>query len=101
MKRAKATKPYWEMVGSELREATKEFEAECVAAKPLASSMKSRLVRAKRKRGRPQIGSGATSVLISIERNLLKKVDAYAKTQGLSRSPLVARSLRAEMKSVS
>lgn len=46
-----------------------------------------------KKRGRPKIGAGATKVLVSVERNLLRRADALAKSEGISRSQLFARGL--------
>jgi hypothetical protein len=53
--------------------------------------------KAKRKRGRPKIGAGAAKVLVSVERGLLRRADAFAKREGISRSQLFARGLSALM----
>ncbi len=52
MARKSAGKPYWEMMGDELAEATKAFDEEFVAdeAKPLSPEMRARWQRAKAKR---------------------------------------------------
>ncbi len=47
--------------------------------------------------GRPVIGRGTKSVLVSVERDLLKQADAYAKLHGLKRTQLVAAGLRLAM----
>jgi len=94
-------KAYWEMSTEELREATRGFDKQFVPTRPLTKSMQSRLARAKRKRGRPPIGRGATSVLVSLERGLLEQADAIAKRRGLSRSRLIAEALRNVVKSAS
>jgi hypothetical protein len=49
---------------------------------------------ARAKIGRPVVGQGATSVLVSIERGLLTDADRYAEEQGMSRSELIAAGLR-------
>ena len=43
---------------------------------------------ATRRRGRPQIGKGATSVTVSVERGLLKRIDTLANKRLVSRSQL-------------
>jgi hypothetical protein len=45
--------------------------------------------------GRPVIGQGAKTISLTVEKDLLKKADAYAKQHGLSRAQLVAQGLRA------
>lgn len=50
--------------------------------------------RAKRKPGRPRIGSGAQRVQVTVERRLLARADAYAKSRGMSRAQLVSLGLR-------
>jgi len=87
---------------AEKRRVIKEIEAETpeqrlARAKPLDAEGRRRHALFRRKAGRPRIGtgSGTINVTISIERDLLKKADAVAKKQGLSRSELVARSVRA------
>jgi hypothetical protein len=63
--------------------------------KPLSPRGKAEHARARRKAraGRPRIGHGAKRVLITVERGLLKRADAYAKQHGLNRSELIARGL--------
>jgi hypothetical protein len=51
--------------------------------------------RAKRKPGRPPKGEGATAVSVTIERGLLRRADAYAKSQGMTRAQLITRGLSA------
>ena len=79
-----------------------EIEAETpeqrlARAKPLDAEGRRRHSLFKRRAGRPRIGtgSGTINVTISIERALLKKADAVARKNGLSRSELMARSVRA------
>ncbi len=93
----KKHKPHWEMTTDELAESTKEFEKEFVPTHPLTRGMKEVLRRARKKLGRPTVGKGSQRVLITIERDLLRRVDAFARAQKLSRSQLIARSLEAAM----
>ena len=92
----KKRKPWDQMNARELEAATKKYDREFAAdreARPL-----SRTDRAKHraaKRGRPRIGKGAAKIYISMERGLLSKADTYAKRAGISRSELIARSVRA------
>lgn len=62
--------------------------------KPLTAAQRARERRAKRKAGRPRVGAGAEKLRISMERGLLRKVDQFARRRGLSRSQLIAESLR-------
>ncbi len=65
---------------------------------PPSSEARAQLLRAKAKRGRPKIGKGAKDVMISVEKDLLRAVDRYAKTHGISRSELFARGVRGLLK---
>jgi hypothetical protein len=47
-----------------------------------------------RGRGRPKVGQGARRVLVTVEGGLLKRVDAWAKRHGMSRSELVSSACR-------
>lgn len=93
----KSNKQYWEMNTAELREATKEYDAEELGlpGKPLSAKGRRLLDQASRKRGRPMVGKGAQRVLVSIEKDLLAKADATAERLQMSRSELIARGLRA------
>src|SRR5215210_7596285 len=93
----KQSKPYWEMTTAELREATREFAVPSEKGygfRALTPSEQARWNRAKRKPGRPKIGKGAKSVLISVEQDLLKNADIFARKNKLSRSQLIASLLR-------
>ncbi len=59
---------------------------------PLSPELKARWRNAIAK-GRPKVGDGAARVQITVERNLLRKADAYAKRHGISRSKLIAHGL--------
>lgn len=70
-------------------------EYDLSALKPLTPAMRKAERAARRKKpGRPRVGLGAAKLRISMEKALLRRVDAYAHTHGLSRSELIARSLR-------
>jgi hypothetical protein len=95
-------KRYQDMTLDEVRAATKEFDAEHAGTpgRPLTPSMKVRNAKAvkaakaiARKRGRPRVGKGAASVMVSLERGLLAKADALAEAQGMSRSEMIAQGL--------
>lgn len=50
---------------------------------------------AKNKGGRPKLGKAGTAVIsVSVERSLLKAINAYAKAKGIKRSELVSAALR-------
>jgi hypothetical protein len=95
------------MTKAQLRRETKQYDAEMLDVpnvKPspaLAARHAEALKRAKaaaRRPGRPTVGQGATSVLISIERGLLSQANKYAKAKGMSRSELIAKALQTMMK---
>ena len=44
--------------------------------------------------GRPKVGKGAKTISLTVESDLLKQVDAYAKRHGISRAKLVAKGLQ-------
>jgi hypothetical protein len=52
------------------------------------------ILKLRKQRGRPRIGEGSKSVLISLEKGLLDKADRFAKTKKISRSELIAKALR-------
>jgi len=96
-------KKYSEMNLEELREATKMYDREDLNPKsfPVSRSERERHDRvlrraraeAKRLRGRPKLGRGARSVLITIDPKLLKSADAFARKKKLSRSALFSMSV--------
>ncbi len=49
----------------------------------------------KAKMGRPKVGKGSKTISLTVERDLLKKADAYAKRHGITRAKLVAQGLAA------
>jgi hypothetical protein len=64
-------------------------------SRPLNSKEKRQWRKLKRKLGRPMIGKGTTNISVSMERELLKKADSFARAHGLSRSELIASGVRA------
>jgi hypothetical protein len=75
------------------------FDAEHVGTpgKPMTRAQKA-LHRSARRRtaaGRMKTGNGATRVQVTIERALLARADAFAKSQGTTRSELIAKGLKA------
>jgi hypothetical protein len=89
--------PYGRMTEKELDEDAAKFDQEFIAdqSRPLTRKLKARLRRASRKRGRPRIGQGARKVLVTIERDLLRRADALARRKRIPRSQLIARGLEA------
>src|SRR5665213_1848468 len=48
----------------------------------------------RKKRGRPILGEGSRQIAVTIEAGLLRRVDKYAKENGMKRAQLIAHSLR-------
>ncbi len=92
-------KKYSEMTLAELRAATKQYDREELGlpGKPLTAYDR-RLHAEARRRGRPRIGLGAEKIRVSVERELLGRADSEAKRLRISRSELIARSLRQTLK---
>jgi hypothetical protein len=63
------------------------------ASKPLSAGQRARWNRIKKKMGRPKIGKGVKTISLSVECDLLKRADSYAKSAGLKRSALFAAGL--------
>jgi hypothetical protein len=89
--------PYGRMDAAELDKEVAKFDQEFIAETARAATAKERVRdgRARRKRGRPQVGNGARRVLITLESSLLRRSDSYADKHGLTRSALIARGLEA------
>jgi hypothetical protein len=47
-----------------------------------------------KKMGRPKVGAGSKVVSISVEGELLKRIDAYAKQEGVGRTELFVEAIR-------
>ncbi|MEN6557120.1 MAG: hypothetical protein ABFC54_02955 [Thermoguttaceae bacterium] len=90
-------KPYQEMTAAELRKATAEFDREYVGDTfgPPTPAQRERFERAKRKRGRPQVGAGSKTISVTVETSLLAKTDRLAKKLQVPRAVLIARGLQA------
>jgi hypothetical protein len=86
------------MPAAEMDAMVAQFDREFVPTAPLTAAMRAQHERAKRKRGRPRIGKGSKDVMISVEKDLLKQADRYAKTHGISRSELFARGVKIFLK---
>src|SRR3954451_9895330 len=54
--------------------------------RPLTPAERKRWARVRRKIGRPKVGNAAVPVSVSLERSLLKRVDAEARRRGMTRS---------------
>jgi hypothetical protein len=98
MKRNKSlAASYKRMTLEELRAATKAFDAEMVVdeSRPLSAFERKAWETARRKPGRPRKGAGVKVVSVSVERGLLARSDALAKSLGVSRASLIELGLRA------
>lgn len=97
MKKQKTpAKPFWKMNSKELAEATAEFDREFIGDTfgPPPQEALARWKRAKRKRGRPRQGLGVKVISVSLEKQLLKQSDAFAKKLGITRAALISKALR-------
>lgn len=63
-------------------------------ARPLTTTERAQWERAKRGRPRKAPGAKAARVLFTIDPELLKRADAYARRHGLTRAQLIATGLR-------
>lgn len=80
----------------ELAQETAEFDEEFVADtfREPDRAAAAKLKKAKRKRGRPKVGKGATVISVSLEKGLLTKANKLAKRLRISRAQLISRGLR-------
>jgi hypothetical protein len=77
-----------------------ELEAEPVDerfahSRPLNARERKQWRRFQARVGRPKIGKGAKTISLTVEKDLLKQADAFAKKHGISRARLVAQCLKA------
>jgi hypothetical protein len=96
LKKTKKQKPFTRMTADELAEATKEFdrgELPDDVGEVMTPEERAEWSSGKRGRGRPRKGLGAVNVLISFERGMLDRADAFARGRGIGRSALVAEAL--------
>jgi len=56
---------------------------------------KKSVIKSKSKMGRPRIGKGSKKVSLTLELDLLKRTNAYAKRHGITRAKLIAQALQA------
>ena len=101
MAKAKPKKPYWEMSLKELREATKEFDKPIPASrlKPLSKEDRARFERMRKgpvysifvHRGKKR------QVTIRVDEWILRRCEAYAKAQRMTRDEIIERSLAASL----
>lgn len=91
---------YGRMSARELDREVARFDREFIIdeSKPLTAKQRAQERRARAQRGRPVIGKGAKRVLVTIERDLLRRSDAYAKAHGLTRAKLIARGLESVLR---
>src|SRR6476646_4425754 len=67
-------------------------------SKPLTKAQRAKWERAtKKKMGRPKIGAGSVAISPTMEKGLLKRADAYAKSHGLKRAQFIAQALKTVM----
>jgi hypothetical protein len=83
------------MTTAELRAATKEFDQPTdgvrLPGRPLTRRQRATFERARR--GRPKIGNGVKVISVSVEGSLLKRADARAKAEHMTRARLIAEGL--------
>ncbi len=93
---------YERMSLDDLREATKQFDEEMAVdrSRALTPAERKAWEKARRKPGRPRRGAGAKVISVSVERGLLARCDALARTLGISRASLIERGLRAVLGAV-
>ncbi len=94
-KRDRAAK-YERLGADELAVATAEFDREMVVSRSraLTQAERRKWKEAGRKPGRPRRGAGVKVISVSVERGLLAKSDALARSLGISRAALIERGLK-------
>jgi hypothetical protein len=95
--KSRQERPASEMSPRELDEMAAEFDREFVADTfgPVSPEMQARLDRAKAKRGRPRTGEGSKVISVTVDKTLLRQINALARRMRTPRAQLVARGLRA------
>ena len=89
-------KRHEKMTAAELREVTKEYDRELpvgpdgLPGRPMNSIERRKWRKVRTRMGRPQIGNGVKRVMVSLEADLLKQSDRFAKEHGLSRSKMTS-----------
>ncbi len=88
------------LTAAQLREATREYDRELplspdgLPGRPMNAAERKRWQRVRKKMGRPKLGKGVQRVMVSLEADLLKQSDRFAKRHGLSRSKMISAGLR-------
>ncbi len=97
MSKATCSKPSSALTVEELEHIAAEFDREFVADTfgPPPPEVRARLRRARQKRGRPRRGAGSQAISVTVEKTLLRQIDALARRKKTPRAQLVARGLRA------
>ncbi len=87
---------YERMTADELAVATAEFDREMVVSRSraLTQAERRKWKEARRKPGRPRRGAGVKVISVSVERGLLARSDALARSLGISRAALIERGLK-------
>jgi hypothetical protein len=91
------------MGAGELREATSKYDRELPAGpdglpgRRMNAAERKRWQKVRKKMGRPKIGKGVRRVMVSLEADLLKESDRFAKKHGLNRSKMISAGLRKVM----
>jgi len=95
-----ARKRYGKMTAARLREATREYDRELppgpdgLPGRPLTPVERKQWRKVRKKMGRPRIGKGVKRVMVSLETDLLKQSDRFAKKHRLTRSTMISAGLR-------
>lgn len=63
-------------------------------SRPLNAREREQWRRFRKKAGRPKIGGGTTNVSVSLEKDLLRQADRFARRNGMSRSELIAKAVQ-------
>jgi hypothetical protein len=69
-------------------------EQRLAESRPLNAAERAQWRRIQKKMGRPKIGQGVKAISLTVEKELLKRADAYAKRNGLKRTELFSKGLR-------
>src|SRR5213075_1159744 len=96
---------YWEMDADELAAATKEFDEEIPDSRlrPLSKEERRRWERSRRQPSRSiyilerEDNKGVEAVLVELDGELLRRIDACAATRHMTRSELIETSLRSAL----
>ena len=77
----------------------KSTEQLLAESKPLTAAQRARWNKVKKHLGgRPRLGEGTEVVAVTVEKQLLRRANAFAKSKGLNRSQLFSQGLRLVMR---